>query len=378
MALLAGRLFDEGDAGFSKNSSNMILVKLHGRERLIRGMKSTIKAISTGILATMLHPRVLKLFYRGPLTILMYHGVIDSPMIMPDPCMIDINAFRSQMRYLKRHFEVVSLTRAVELMEHDAITEPTAVITFDDGYQNNYDLAYPVLREGQLPATIFLSTLFTDTDISIWTGVLQNAFTLTPKMHLEWRGQRFDLSTLEEKKKSLSTVRSSLKDGPHQSLMDEVENIVTELSEGDPISLDAESPYRMLNSASIEKLAKSDLIELGGHTHSHCILSRLPSSTQEVEIRKSLELVESFTGQPCRLFAYPNGKKCDYDEESLSILRENGVKAALTTESGCYAPGTPMLELMRIGVDAEASMSSFKLSLFDIQGRIKGLFANKA
>lgn len=341
-------------------------------------MKATIKAISTGILATILHPRVLQLFHRGPLTILMYHGVIDSPMIMPDPCMIDIHAFRSQMRYLKKYFRVVSLTRAAELLEHDVIAEPTVVITFDDGYQNNYDLAYPVLREENLPATIFLSTLFIDTDTTIWTGVLQNAFSLTPKTHLEWRGQHFDLRTLEEKKISLEAVKSLLKDSSHHSLMDEVEKIVAGLSEGGPVSLDAESPYRMLNSRSIEKLAKSDLIELGGHTHSHYSLSHLPSSTQEVEIRKSLELVESFAGQPCRLFAYPNGKMCDYDEESLSILQEHGVTVALTTESGTCDTDTPMLELRRIAVSAETGMSSFKLSLFDIQGRMKGLFANNA
>lgn len=324
-------------------------------------------------MAMLLHPLVLKRFHRGQLIILMYHGVIDRPMVMPDPCMIDIDTFRSQMRHLKKHFNVISLTSAVDLMQRGAITEPPIVITFDDGYQNNFDLAYPVLREENLPATIFLSTSFVDTDTTVWTGILHNAFTLSSKTHFEWRNRHFDLGTLEQKQKSLDAVKTLLKDTPYQLLADDVKKIVIKLSEEDPISLYPESPYRMLNSASIKKLAKSNLIELGAHTHNHFILSNMPASAQEAEIRQSLELVKSLTDQPCTLFAYPNGKKRDYDQDSLSILTKNGIVAALTTEPGTCSADTPMLELQRIGISADADISSFKLSLFNIQDQIRRL-----
>ena len=336
-------------------------------------MKPAIKAISTRIMATLLHPLVLKLFHRGRLTILMYHGVIDRPMVMPDPCMIYIDKFRSQMRHLKKHFNVISLTRAVDLLRRGAVTDPLIVITFDDGYQNNFDLAYPILREENLPATIFLATSFVDTDTTVWTGILHNAFTLSSKTHFEWRNQHFDLGTLEQKQKSLGAVKTLLKDTPYQLLADDVNEIVMKLSEEDPISLDPDSPYRILNSASIEKLTKSNLIELGAHTHNHFILSNMPASTQEAEIRQSLELVKSLSGQPCTLFAYPNGMKNDYDQDSLSILAKNGVVAALTTEPGICSADTPILELQRIGVSADADISSFKLSLFNMQVKIRRL-----
>ena len=133
----------------------------------------------------------------------------------------------------------------------------------------------------------------------------------------------------------------------------------------------------MLDSESIEELVRSPLIELGAHTHSHYILSQLPAAAQEIEIRKSLDLVESHTGEPCYLFAYPNGKKRDYDNKSLAILRKHGVKAALTTESGTCNSDSPRLELRRVSVSAEANLSSFKLSLFDIPGRIKRFLNRK-
>jgi len=340
-------------------------------------MKSTIKAVATSILAAAFHPRLLKPFHRNRLTVLMYHGVIDRPLRIPDPCMIDVNVFRSQIRYLKKHFTVISLANAVELMSNNAIEEHTIVITFDDGYQNNLDLAYPILLEENVPATIFLSTSFTDTDTTIWTGVLQNAFELSQKSQLEWQGQLFDLGTFDKKKSSLRAIVNVLKASPQTSLLEEVDKIVADLSQDNPVSLAADSPYRMLNSESIRKLVESDLVELGAHTHNHYVLSRIPSSMQETEIRKSLQIVESYTGTSCQLFAYPNGRRCDYNEESLYILRQNGVKASVTTESGTCTADSPMLEMRRIAVDAQASMSSFKLSLFFLQGRIKKLLSMK-
>ena len=340
-------------------------------------MISTVKATFTWLLATLLHPRALRLFHRGPLTILMYHGVIERPMTIPDPCMVNIDAFRSQMRYLKEHFNVVSLTQAVRLIEDDAITDPTVVITFDDGYQNNFDLAYPILCEEHLPVTIFISTLFTDSDTTIWTGILQNAFALSPRSGFEWRGQRFDLGSLEQRQESLTAVKLLLKDNPQDTLFSEVDSIVASLDASGPISLAIDSPYRMLTSNSVKILAKSDLIELGAHTHSHYILSRIPVAAQEIEIRNSLDLVESHTGGPCRWFAYPNGRSCDYDDNSLMILRKAGVTAAVTTESGTCDASTPVLELKRIAVSGDADMSSFRLSLFDIPGRLKGLLARR-
>jgi peptidoglycan/xylan/chitin deacetylase (PgdA/CDA1 family) len=329
------------------------------------------KAIATSILAKILHPRVVKAFQRGPLTILMYHGVIDHDMVIPDPCMVSITTFRSQMRYLKKHSKVVSLTKAVEMLENDSIREPTVVITFDDGYQNNFDLAFPVLAAEHLPATIFLATLFVDTDTTIWTGTLQNAFALSTKTSLKWRGQFLDTSSVNQKERSLRAIKAALKESPQQSVLEEVQEIVGLLSDGEPIRLDSESPYRMLNSESIGALAESDLIELGAHTHSHLVLSHLSHSAQEVEIRQSLDLVQSWTGRPCKFFAYPNGTRDDYNEETLSILRSSGVTAALTTESGTCSADSGRLELERVAVGAEMDMPNFQISLFDIPNRIK-------
>ena len=334
-------------------------------------MKTRIKALLTWILAAVLRPGLIGRFHRGQLTILMYHGIVDRPLIIPDSCMVHVDAFRSQMRHLSRNFKVVSLTDAVRLIHENSIKEPTVVITFDDGYQNNFDLALPILEEESLPATIFLATLFVDSDTTIWTGLLQNAFSKSDLPNFEWREKTFQLATPEQRLASLKTVKSMLKDNPQDSLFDEVHSIVEMLGNGRSIALDDDSPYRMLDSKSLSQLVKSDLIDICAHTHSHYVLSRIPASTQKQEILQSLDIIEQHSGERCTTFAYPNGTKADYDRHCLEILREAGIDAAVTTEPGTCHADSPPLELERIAVDANADMSSFKLSVFDIVGRVK-------
>ena len=334
-------------------------------------MDISIEAISNRLLAAFLRPRFLRLLGSDQLTILMYHGLIERPMVMPDPCMIHVDQFRSQMKFLKKNFNVVSLNKSIELLKAGELTEPTVVLTFDDGYQSNYDLAFPILREEQLPATIFLTTRFTDTDTTIWPGILHNAFSFTAKTHFIWRGQHFDLRTPTSKAMSLRQIKSTLKSESQILVTENVEYIVSELSGDSPITLGAQSPYRMLNSESIKSLAASDLINLGAHTQNHYILSRLPDSMQETEIQQSVKNVSILSGEPCALFAYPNGSRRDYNNCSLAILQRTGILAALTTETGTCNGDTPLLELPRINVNSETGMAYFGLSLFNIPGRLK-------
>jgi len=87
--------------------------------------------------------------------VLMYHSISDDGLffcVKPD-------VFRKQMTYLATHrFNVVSLDKLFEYFLSKNIPPKTIVLTFDDGYEDNYKMAFPVLREHNLPATIFLTT----------------------------------------------------------------------------------------------------------------------------------------------------------------------------------------------------------------------------
>src|SRR5688572_1485299 len=154
-------------------------------------MKSAVKHAMHTAVAGFGIPRLLhKKVFWNEVTILMYHAVVRSPLKIGHECFLSEDLFRTQMSYLKKHFEVIHLSDAIRRMQDGLIHRPTAVITFDDGFQNNYDICFPILRSEDLPATVFLCTGCIDTNSTLWFCHLNRAMTNTTLTSLEWSGSR--------------------------------------------------------------------------------------------------------------------------------------------------------------------------------------------
>jgi peptidoglycan/xylan/chitin deacetylase (PgdA/CDA1 family) len=277
--------------------------------------------------------------------IFMYHAVVRSAI--GEACFITEPVFRDEIRCIKNSFDVIPLSEAVRRLSSDESFGPTAVITFDDGFQNNYSSAFPVLREAGLPATLFLTTQFLNTDETFWYGLWIHAIRMTQCKSMIWNGQTFDLQSPQARRRTSDTIQNELKKLPQTLLLRELTILVKKLTGKTRVTIRKRSPVRMLDAESINEMVDSGLVEFGAHTHSHAILSKMSNAQQREEIVKSIEDVQKFTGRRCRLFAYPNGRHSDYDGASIRILRENGIIAAVTAEPGINDTATPHLELRR-------------------------------
>jgi peptidoglycan/xylan/chitin deacetylase (PgdA/CDA1 family) len=300
-------------------------------------------------------------FFPSHLAILMYHGIISTPLVVRNWCFLDRSFFISQIQYLKKYFQLLSLSEAVKRMKNGGISRPTAVVTFDDGFQNNYDLAFPILREMGVPATIFLVTGLVNTDDTVWFCRLNQTLTKTKRLAFEWHGDRVDLSDPLSKAEAAEIIQEKLKEYPHPDLLAEVRWITRELGDEPTAPIPVGSPFRILSGEAIREMAASGLIEFGAHTHNHAILSRLSLGEQRNEIYRSVKAVHELTGRPCQLFAYPNGRGQDYDGGSMKILEECGVRASVTTIEGPNGMMIPLMELRRYGVGADMSLPHFQL-----------------
>lgn len=319
-------------------------------------------SIGSKLVAKTKIPQMLhRLAYQDELTVIMYHGIVKEPLMVNDWCFIDEQSFRMQILYLKKHFEIISLSEAVERLRNGEIKRPNAVITFDDGYQNNFDVAFPILSREKIPATIFLTTGLIGTNDTVWHCRLNLALSKTRKPHIEWDGLKFDLSTLNLKAKASAAIQDNFKELPHPQLMATVRSIILELGDDPDCSIEMGSPYRMLDKKAIDEMATSGLIEFGAHTHRHAILSQLSEEERFNEIRRSVDAIHELTGCPCRSFAYPNGRMQDYDSDSIKHLKGCGIQMAVTTTAGPNNRMTPSMELRRYGVGADLTMAEFQL-----------------
>lgn len=307
-------------------------------------------------------PRMLhRIALHDRLTILMYHAVVRSPLPVKDWCFLPEDAFQEQMTYLRKHFEVVSLREAARRLRYGTLRRPTAAITFDDGFQNNYDVAFPILKRAGLPATIFLVTDLVGTDDTIWFCRLHEAFIKTRTTRLDWRGRGYEFSTPEMKTRASADLQDCLKELASPVFSRELAGLFRALDYDPSVAIEAGSPFRILSIAAIRDMAASGLIEFGAHTRSHMILSQLTEAEADGEIRGSVAGVAELTGRPCRLFSYPNGRPCDFSRRAVETLEQSGVWTAVTTTGGGNDSRTPPLELKRYRIGCETSCERFQL-----------------
>lgn len=297
------------------------------------------------------------------LIILNYHSVVEDSPIIPDWCTILKSQFEEQLHAIKENFIVLPLIEGIERCKENRLEGPSIAITFDDGYQNNFDFAFPLLQKMQVPSTIFLTTDFVDSSNILWFNRLRNALEQTDRRAVQWRGHEYSLQTIQEKSVVLSIVESGLKIIPHPMLLQEVERLIEYLVEPNSLQDGLDSPYSMLNAEQISIMQDSGLVSFGAHTAQHAILSRISPEEQLDQINLSVKRVAELTGCKCQVFAYPNGGKNDFDAGVYDLLLSQGVKYAVTMVSGFNTHTTPELELKRIGIGNDWSLGVFQVGL---------------
>ncbi len=305
----------------------------------------------------------------GPprLGILMYHAVIDAPLPVPDWCFLAAEEFRRQLEVVRSIADVVPLD-AIRNRAWDATGDrPLVAITFDDGFMNTGTVALPHLEALGLPATVYLTTGLLDTRDTPWFSRLHHALSLTGCRRITWGGQRLELDGPSARERASRTLQARLKALPGPRLAAEVRRLVEELGIDPDLQMTPDSPYAMLDRATLEVMLATGLITLGAHTVTHPILGLLPLEEQRREITDSLDMVRAITGEPTRHFAIPNGRYRDYSRESLGLLAAHGVEVCVTAEPGINRAETARLELLRHRVGSLAPRDDFARFLHDLR-----------
>ncbi|WP_395740780.1 polysaccharide deacetylase family protein [Prosthecobacter sp.] len=303
-------------------------------------------------------------------SILTFHGLSDGAGdsgILDYSLHLPVEVFRSICSMLAKEYHVVSLASLIEARTQGTrLPDNAVVLTFDDGYASNYELAYPILREFDLHATIFVTTGFLDGVEMFWFQRVDLALGRTKKELLDWRingkNLRLYLGTYELRQQSLMRLLPELKELPDIDLLSEVDRL-EEALEVDPS--DFQTLPKSMRPMSWEMACEMSLsghVDIGGHTHTHPILARCDSLSMRAEIATCRERIHAEIGELPTAFAYPNGGSDDFTRETLMLVREAGFKAACTTISGRIHDNVSMYQLPRYGSpasvwEAEATVS---------------------
>ena len=217
------------------------------------------------------------------------------------------------MEVLTRVADVVPLPELPDCLRSARNKRPVVAITFDDGYLDNYSEALPLLQEFQSPATFFIATDAVGRNEPFWWDVLSElalGAKLPPRIALDIGATRFEWSSTaaapgdEERQTLHRALWARLQAADAVSRRAALAALCTQAG-FDPRSL---LSRRAMDIDELRRTQASGLIEIGGHTASHCPLPKRNADEQRAEILASRRQLETLLGRAPTSFAYPYGE----------------------------------------------------------------------
>lgn len=311
--------------------------------RPVPGRSSQSEHNMSGItrLMMMLSSPILRGGQHGMLSVLIYHRVTERLDSYYDDD-VDAKTFEIQMALLAEHMNVLSLDIAIELLKSNSLPPRAVVITFDDGYRNNFEVAMPILEKYGLTATFFIATGYLDGGC-MWNDKIIE----TVRKHegekinlLKFGLEDYVIGTIKQKNEVIKKILKKLKYLPLEIREQKVNDIVGENLEGIPEDI-------MMTSAQVKEMSRHGM-QIGAHTVNHPILARLDEKHAEKEIYESKMYLEQLIGNKVNTFAYPNGKPgYDYNIAHVEMLKKLGFQGAVSTAWGVARRESDVFQIPR-------------------------------
>ncbi|MFQ5643119.1 MAG: polysaccharide deacetylase family protein [Thiogranum sp.] len=268
--------------------------------------------------------------------VLIYHRVAS---LESDPQKLGVTPenFASHMEVIARRFQPITLRELVDDLRRGSIRDRSVVVTFDDGYEDNYRNARPILEKHGIPATIFVSTAYTGSRREFWWDELDRlilgARRLPETINVEPGGDIFSVANDGRQRLSRHEVYMDLCARFQRLGSGQIDTAIEQLRDatGDPGRGRPENIP--MNVEQLRTLHEGGLIEIGAHTRSHVNLAAQSPREQQEEIEGSKKDLEQMLGSTVESFSYPFGTLDHYTDGSVKCARDAGFESALANFS---------------------------------------------
>lgn len=315
--------------------------------------------------------RVLRRPPRRRLLMLAYHRVLPPVDLATYPFDVELisatpDDFAWQVGFLAQHFTIIPLSRVVaSLGDLASLPENAVVITFDDGFLDNYQYAFPALARHGASATVFVTSSFLGGQEPIWYEALAFAFLRAPvgalpDLHGDARLPAAD--TPVARRAALARVLAGIK------LISDVERraYLARLFAAAGPELMAQARNGLSTAMSWEQAREMQRggIEFGSHTVTHPMLSRVDEAGLEVELGESKRAIEAELGRPVETVAYPIGGHTAFDDRVIRIAKSHGYRLGLSYMRGVnFVDAFEPFAVRRLHVERDTTRARFAAML---------------
>ena len=292
--------------------------------------------------------------------VLNYHRIGDARHSLLDRNLWSATAqdFERQIELLASRFHVIGLPDLERALA--APHDRHVMVTFDDGYRDNYSLAYPILKRHGVPATFFVTTGFVDSPRVPWWDEIAWMVRTSPLTALDVN--RWTLSPVPfdtpDREVAIARLLSAFKGLPGEVTEDYLEFLSEALQTG---RCSNQVAHELWMTWDMIREMKSNGMTFGGHTVTHPILSNLPSQQQDWEVGECKRRLIEELDEPIEAFSYPVGGRASFNVFTRASLARHGYRWGFTYTGGHCRPGhQDPYSINRAAIELETDSSLFR------------------
>jgi peptidoglycan/xylan/chitin deacetylase (PgdA/CDA1 family) len=281
---------------------------------------------------------------------LMYHRFSEAP----EPFKVSTDIFKRQLEFLNKRYSIIPFHQYLDFLNGEVSQLPPnpLIITIDDGYRDNYDIAFPILQQYEIPAMIFLATDFITRKRWLWSNKLEYILknSLSKKFEFSFGGDQcaFQIDTFSGWHAAQLAIFNHCRNVSNENKNQLLGRLAKELAVEVPSEVTDE--FLPLTWEHIREMHVAG-VDFGSHTCSHPICSRLMGGELVDELVDSKLEIEDQLGSVVEVFCYPNGRPEDYSDAVIDAVKDAGYSAAVTTVPGFNLPsGTDPYRLKRLSI----------------------------
>jgi len=287
----------------------------------------------------------------------MYHEVLPDDVMLPAWTIVRESDFKWQMHSLQKNFDVVSMNQALARISGKyAAKRPFAVVTFDDGYKGNLDTVLPIMESYGLPFLVYIATQAIIENNLYWYDKIISLLNLKKDIYgfyeIEGKKEEFSIKQCGAENIRWQAVQRLLIRLKQMS-PGERETVVNLITDGRE---EGTSIMKMVTEQDLYRLARSNCVTIGAHTHRHELLDQLTSEEAIETIQTSNEHIFRMIGCYPTHFAYPNG---NFNREVSRLVQATGYETAVTTMRGFWSNTDSVMMIPRIGIGRFDSKGQF-------------------
>jgi peptidoglycan/xylan/chitin deacetylase (PgdA/CDA1 family) len=234
---------------------------------------------------------------------------------------------------LARNYDIVSMTEVAQRLKGlGRAGRKFVCLTFDDGYRDNYDYAFPICASLGVPMVVHVTTGFVRRTDPIWWLGLEQIVALSDDLELLEKGDIhcLPMRTSQQKRKAYNHATRRLRAAPRE----ELRQVCQHLGSAYGLSFSDLTDRHALTPAMMREMHDSGLVEFGAHTVSHANLQRLSDDEARHEMAGSRDDLRHFLGSEVHHFAFPYGRADDAGPREFALCRAIGFDTAVTTRMG--------------------------------------------